>query len=158
MKHFLLVVITLTFFNIIKAQTVFPKERIIEIANLENNTLQLLDYSISDLGIKSKISWILELKSKDFELVNPTLLNEPGKGWYLQFEFSTLLHEGIYKEKLQLKNNKLVITETRSAMMAKATNCNKIVFSDDDNHCKCTNKKDDNIDSVLVYRLFSSTN
>ncbi|WP_425075491.1 hypothetical protein [Psychroserpens sp. S379A] len=158
MKHLLLFVITITLYSTAKAQSSFPSERIFVIASLQDNTFQPLDYSVSDLGIKSKISWILKLNAKDFDLINPTFLNEPGKGWYLQFEFNSSLYAGIYKEKLRLKDDKLIITESRSAQMAIATNCNEIVFSDDENHCKCVNKKDVNLDSILKYRLFSSVN
>ncbi|WP_456440183.1 hypothetical protein [Psychroserpens sp.] len=158
MKHLLLFAITIMFSNNIVSQTTFPPERIFIIASVENNTFKSLDYSLSDLSIESKISWILKLNSKDFNLVNPTIFNEIGKGWYLQYKFETLLYTGIYKEKLQLKDNLLIITESRSAMMAMASNCNKIIFTNNDDRCKCTNKKDTTLDSLLTYRLFSSLN
>jgi hypothetical protein len=64
----------------------------------------------------------------------------------------------LYKELLQEKNKRLLITETRSAEMAMATNCDEIAFTDDDDdeHCKCISKKNIFYGSELTHRLFFS--
>ncbi len=158
MKKILLFTLVLVFnYNCLSSQNVGHSERIHVIANAVDNSYALADYDVSNLLIKSKISWILELKSEDFELINPTLVNELDKGWYLQYEFHTPLYAGIYKEELVVINDTLVITESRNAMMAIASNCNTIVFADTQDHCKCTSKKDASLESVLTYRLFNST-
>ena len=157
MKHLLLLFIAVLFCNSIAAQNSFPQERIFVIANLNNSEIESTNFNHPNLSIESKVSRILKLNSRDFEMVNPKVTNELGKGWFLTYEFETPEHTGIYKEELQLRDNKLVITESRNAIMAIATNCNTIEFINNDKDCECTNKKDSSLASNVTYRLFSSS-
>ena len=157
MKKILLIVAVFFCYGNVTAQINLPPEYKVIIANLNGDAPQTVDYSLNDLSIESKISWILKLNIQDINLVNPTILEEFGKGWFLQYEFATPTYAGIYKEKLHLIDNQLIISESRSAMMAIATNCNEIQFSDEtEERCKCVNLKDTTQQSEITYRLFSS--
>lgn len=150
--------LAILFCNTIIAQNSFESERTFVIANLENDELKSTNYSHPNLSIESKISRTLKLNSKDFELMNPSVSNEIGKGWFLTYKFDTASYAGIYKEKLQLRGDKLLITESRNALMAIATNCNTVGFTNDNRNGKCTNKKDDSLESSITFRLFTSSN
>lgn len=158
MKHLLLLMFSILSCNLLIAQDSFPPERTFIIANLENDEVTSTNYSHPNLSIKSKVSRSLKLDSNSFELVNPKVINEIGKGWFLTYEFETSTYAGIYKEYLQLRDNKLIITESRNAMIAIATNCNTIGFTNDNKNGKCTNKKDENLDTDISFRLFTSSN
>lgn len=158
MKHLLLFMVIIFSCNLITAQNSFPPERVFVIANLENNELESTDFLHPNLSIKPKISRSLKLDSRSFELVNPKVTNELGRGWFLTYEFNTSDYSGVYKEELQLRGNQLVITESRNAIMAIATNCNTIEFINNNRDCECTSKKDDSLESNVTYRLFTSSN
>ena len=150
--------LTILFFNTIDAQNSFPPERIFVIANLDNNEIESTNFEHPNLSIQSKISWILKLDSSSLELTNPRVSNEIGKGWFLTYDFNTPTEIGIYKEQLQLRDNQLVITESRDAIMAKATNCNSIEFTNDERKCICSEQEDNTQEPVITYRLFNSSN
>ena len=133
-------------------------DRSVTVATLVDNTYQLVDFNPAALKIKSKISWIMKLDSNELVLENPRLSFENGNGWYIYFDFNTSEQTGIYKEEIKVKDEQLIITESRNAQMAMATNCNTVILVNDENHCKCTSKKNNSLDAVLTYRLFTSVN
>ncbi len=142
----------------IEAQTKLPPERIVVIANIENGKAKTADYALSDLRIESKITRAFKLDSPNLKLVNPKITDEGGKGWFIEYEFESRGSMGLWKEQLQLRKGQLVITESRSAVMGIATNCEKIEFTSDVDRCKCVKKKSLSFDSDVTYRLFSSIN
>jgi hypothetical protein len=156
MKYFFFLVLLIAFTTHIDAQNKFPPERVVVIANLENDKAKTVNYSVADLNIESKISRMFKLELPNLKLFNPTLLNEGGNGWFLQYEFESNGYVGLWKEQLQLKKGQLVITESRSAMIGLASNCEKIQFTNDLDHCKCVDKTNAALESSVKYRLFSS--
>lgn len=158
MKYLLFFVLFIGFNLNIGAQNIFPPERIVVVATIENGTAKATDYNLSDLGIESKIARIYRLEKSKLTLMNPSLIDEGGKGWYLQYEFETEGYIGLWKEQLRLRNGKFVITESRNAKIVLASNCNELKFTDDESHAKCTSKKDSSTFSEITYRVFGSSN
>ncbi len=158
MKYLSLLFMLIIFNNNIESQNEFPPERIVVIANIENGKSKTADYSLSDLRIESKIARAFKIDLPNLKLVNPTITDEGGKGWFIQYEFDSQGYIGLWKEQLQLRNGQLVITESRSAKIGVATNCEKIQFTNDVERCKCAKKKDVALESEVTLRLFSSTN
>lgn len=156
MKYFYFFILIISLPLSLKAQLTNYPERIVDIAILENDKANILDFSQSDLAIVSKIKRIFNLKNSKIQLINQTLEKDPSNGWFLQYEFKFDTQAGIYREFLTTKGNKLVITETRNAVMALASNCNKVELTNDENRSKCADKKNGAFDSEIVYRLFTS--
>ncbi len=142
----------------IETQTKLPPERIVIVADISNDRAKTVDYALADLRIESKITRAFRLDSPNLKLVNPTITDEGGKGWFIEYEFESGGSIGLWKEELQLRNGQLVITESRSAKVGIATNCKKIQFTNDKDYCKCAEKKNTALDSEVTFRLFSSIN
>ena len=108
----------------------------------------------------------LNLKLKDFlnliRKISNLLIQKSQmrleKDGFLFYEFNTTTYAGIYKEKLQLRGDKLILTESRSAVMAIATNCNTAGFTNNNKNRKYTNKQNDALESNITFRLFTSSN
>ena len=127
---FLLIFFIISSVNI-QAQIEYPPERITAVATLDRGLAITLEVPASELFIKANIIKLLELKDTNFELINPTFKKRPGLGWYLQYEFESDGKIGLYREQLHERNGQLVISESRSAEMGMATNCEKIIFTND---------------------------
>ena len=156
MKYLFFLVLLTAITTNIDAQNKLPLERVVVIANLENDKAKTVDYSVADLNIESKISRMFKLELPDIRLFNPTLLNEGGNGWFIQYDFESNGYVGLWKEQLQVRKGQLVITESRSAMIGLASNCKKIQFTNDVERCKCIDKTNEALESSVKYRLFSS--
>jgi len=158
MKNILLLLLTLSICYGLNAQSISHKENIQIVANMVNDAPIVTTYLPNQLNIKNNIAQSLKLNQSKLTLENPRIFNELGKGWYLQYTFKTANEIGLYKERLSLKDNQLVITESRSAIMAKANNCKKIVLTKDKNRCSCAVKRDYSKPSEATYRLFTQVN
>lgn len=144
----------LTTTNVLNAQNQYPPERVVVVASFERGYPKSIEVSATDLGIKTQVVKLLELKDSSFEMVNPTINKRQGQGWYLQYEFESEGKIGLYREQLQERDGQLVITESRSAEMGMATNCEKLVFTDEEEHCKCVDKKIPFFQTEVTHRLF----
>lgn len=158
MKQILSLLLLITAFFSSNAQSNLQKEKVQIIANMVNEAPVVTNYILNELNIDGNIQHHLKLNQDKIILENPRVFKEIGKGWYLQYTFKTTDQIGLYKEQLTLRNDKLVITESRSAIMAKAKNCKKIVFTNDKNRCSCAVKKDYSKPSEAIYRLFQQVN
>ena len=158
MKYLFFFVLFIGFNLNIDAQNKFPPERVVVIATIENGTAKATDYALSDLRIESKIARIYRLEKPKLKLMNPTLIDEGGRGWYLRYEFETEDYIGLWKEQLRLRNGQFVITESRDAKIVMASNCTELKFTDDESRAKCTSKKDASTFSEITYRVFASSN
>jgi len=156
MKYVYAIVFLLFYCSEVTSQIRIPAERVVEIAVLETKTPRVLDFKETDLGITSKIRRYLNLNDAKIKLATPNIYFEKSVGWVLEYDFSTSNYAGRYKENLLLRANKLVITESRNAIMGIASNCNTITFTKNQQRCKCVDKKDPNLESETVLRLFTS--
>lgn len=149
---FIVFVCNTTMYSQVKSQ----KERLVVIANVAHDQAKITDFNLSDLRIESKITRAFRLDRPKLKLVNPIITNESGKGWFIQYEFKSNDYVGLWKEQLQLRNGQLVITESRNARIAMATNCEKIEFTNDTDRCKCSLKTNEALDADVIFRVFSS--
>ena len=151
----LLIIFIASAYNL-QAQSQFPPERIKVVASLDKNKAKSMDVPASDLGIDRKVIRSLQLDATELDMVNPSIELNGGKGWQLSYNFVTADQVGIYQETLTERNGQLIITESRSAQMCMATNCEKVEFTDDDARCECVDKKYFFFKSEVTHRLFTS--
>lgn len=137
-----------------QAQFEYPPERIIVVATMDRGLAIPMGAPASAVLIKKNVIETLGLLDTNFEMVNQTLKKRAGLGWFLQYEFESDDKIGVYREQLHERDGQLVITESRNAEMAMSTNCQKIVFTNDDTHCECVDSKIIFFDTKLTHRLF----
>ncbi len=56
--------------SVINAQVEYPPERVTVVASLERGFAKSIEVSASELGIKTQVIKLLELKDSSFEMVN----------------------------------------------------------------------------------------
>lgn len=138
------------------AQSSYPSELIRVVATLEKNNAKAMDMTPSDLGIDRQVIRSFQLDGSEMEMNSPSIELNGSKGWQLSYKFKTGDNIGIYQETLTKRNEQLLITESRSAQMCIATNCEKVEFTDDDARCECVDKKNIFFKSEVTHRLFTS--
>jgi len=158
MRKILFLVIVPFIFNFASAQINYIPEKISVVADLVNEAPKIKKFSSNELKISSKINRIFKMNIDKINLQNQRIFKVEGRGWFLEYTFKNDWSAGIYQEQLKLLNNQLVITENRNAVMAKATNCKKVVFTTNDERCSCAVKRDYSKDSKLSYRVMTVVN
>ena len=58
-------------------------------------------------------------------------------GWYVIAELNADGQRGIFREKLQVKNNEFFLEENTEGEVCLISNCKKIVFAKAPERCKC---------------------
>ena len=158
MRQILFFIIVVCTYSLLGAQVYEASEKVLVVAKFVNNAPIVKEFSPNDLNISSKINRALKMEIDNAKLKNERIFKVEGRGWFLEYTFRNDRSAGIYQEQLKLLNDQLVISENRNAVMAKATNCKKVVFTTDDDKCSCAVKLDYSKDSKLSYRVMTIVN